>query len=136
MGGWGKMLSLLTRRAARPTSVCLARGFCQPATKITTNLVGLEVVPNAPEVLVDLYGTTLEALKDIPASAEYRINVEKITNYRLKVVTDEPTIDAIESVMGLQVEEMIDEAKDELELIPRMAEWKAWEDEVPDVNEE
>jgi len=28
---------------------------------------------------------TLESLKSFPATAEYRINVEKVTNYRLKV---------------------------------------------------
>jgi len=92
--------------------------------------VGLDVVPNAPEVLSGLYATTLESIQAIPASAEYRVNVEKITNYRLKVVTEGESIDAIETVMGLQVEEMIVEAEKEISLIPQMAEWKPWEAEV------
>jgi len=35
--------------------VPLSRAFCAPATKLTTNLVGLAVVPNASEVLTGLY---------------------------------------------------------------------------------
>merc|ERR1711990_931225 len=78
--------------------------FCTAASvKATTNLVGLDVVPNAPEVLSGLYAQTLDSLKTIPSTAEYRINVEKVTNYRLKVVTEKQSIDDIENTVGLQV---------------------------------
>merc|ERR1712216_559311 len=119
------MLSSFSRRAVGSSA---RRLLCSASNvKVTTNIVGLDVVADAPEQLTDLYAKTLEELKTIPASAEYRKNVEKITNYRLKVVQDKAEIDAIESVMGLQVEEMIVEAKDELTLIPQMLEWKPWE---------
>merc|ERR1740130_1290649 len=101
--------------------------------KATTNLVGLDVVPNAPEVLSTLYTQQLEDLKAIPSTAEYRINVEKIANYRLKLVAEKDSTDvdaainAVEAEVGLQVEEMIKEAEAELRLIPKMAEWKPWE---------
>merc|ERR1712216_627339 len=125
------------RMFARSVPACRALAtraqFCTASVKATTNLVGLDVVPNAPEILADLYTKTLEEVQSIPKTSEYRVNVEKITNYRLKVVNDKGEIDAIESVLGLQVEEMINEAKDELNLIPKMLEWKPWEDTTPDV---
>merc|ERR1712178_178511 len=127
MGLPAGMLSGALRRSA---GVRVFRGLhstAPTAAKATTNLVGLAVEPNAPAILKDLYAKTLEDLKAIPSSAEYRINVEKITNYRLKVVEAGPDIDSIEAEVGVQVEEMIVEAKDELSLIPQMTEWAPWD---------
>lgn len=46
------MLAALTcKRAVVP----LSRVACARSVKVTTNLVGLDVVPNAPEVLTGLY---------------------------------------------------------------------------------
>lgn len=120
------MLSAFSRRAIIPGTRAF-RSSTPAAQKVTTNLVGLEVVPNAPEVLTELYTKILEEVKILPASAEYRINVEKLSKYRLKVVSEKAEIDAIESEVGLQVEEMIVEVQKELKLIPQMAEWKPWE---------
>merc|ERR1711871_427165 len=122
----------IEKMLARSVRVAFLAGrpsFCTAASsvKATTNLVGLEVQKDAPKVLTELYAKTLEDVKALPADAEYRVNVEKITNYRLKVVQEKELIDDIESVMGLQVEEMIVEAEDELKLIPQMLDWKPWE---------
>jgi hypothetical protein len=58
----------------------------------------------------------------IPADAVYRQNVEKYTKYRLTVCEAETDLETIErKVMQGQVEELIDQAKDELSLIPKMA---------------
>lgn len=54
--------------------------------KRTTGIVGLNVVPNAKEVLTKLYEKTLNDIKIIPAGVPYRTEVESFTNYRLGVV--------------------------------------------------
>jgi len=55
------------------------------ANKGSTGIVGLDVVPNAREVLISLYQQTLQAVQPIPESAVYRKSVEALTQHRLKV---------------------------------------------------
>jgi len=45
--------------------------------KTSTGLVGLAVDANGRETLLDLSAKIMEAVKPIPASSQYRINVEK-----------------------------------------------------------
>lgn len=67
-------------------------------------------------------------MKDLPKSAAYRTNVEKITNYRLGVVSENEDTEKIEAILNIgQVQEIIEQAENELELIPHMADWKPWE---------
>ncbi|BBN17630.1 NADH dehydrogenase (ubiquinone) 1 alpha subcomplex subunit 5 [Marchantia polymorpha subsp. ruderalis] len=96
--------------------------------KETTGIVGLPVVPNAREVLIGLYRKTLDAVQPIPESAQYRKTVEEITQHRLAICNEEEDWKEIEKRVGNgQVEQLIQQAKDELTLIPKMAEWKPWE---------
>lgn len=75
-----------------------------------------------------LYENTLEELKELPADATYRVNVEKITKYRLSVVQDSEDIDVIEAKLNIgQIPEIIEQAQDELDLIPHMKQWKPWQ---------
>lgn len=70
---------------------------------------------------------TLAAVQELPESAAYRRNVESITKHRLKIIAEEEDCDKIENMLGIgQIEEVIEQAKDELELIPHMAEWEPW----------
>lgn len=81
-----------------------------------------------PQTLTDLYAQTLAALKAVPADAAYRVNVEKITHYRMQVVSASEDVDAIESALDVgQMPEIIEQAQDELDLIPYMLEWKPWQ---------
>lgn len=109
----------------------LVRRFAGPLlakVKESTGLVGLEVVPNAREVLISLYNQTLKDVDTIPESAHYRKAVEKFTNFRLQVCQEEEDWDKIEErIQCGQVEELIVQAKDELQLISKMKEWKPWE---------
>jgi NADH dehydrogenase (ubiquinone) 1 alpha subcomplex subunit 5 len=67
-------------------------------------------------------------VKEIPADAAYRVNVEKITQHRLSIVDGSEDIADVEEKLGIgQLEEVIEIAQDELRLIPHMAEWKPWE---------
>ncbi|XP_061375374.1 probable NADH dehydrogenase [ubiquinone] 1 alpha subcomplex subunit 5, mitochondrial [Gastrolobium bilobum] len=99
--------------------------------KQTTGIVGLDVVPNAREVLIGLYDKTLNEIKKVPEDEGYRKAVESFTSHRLKVCRDEEDWEAIENRLGCgQVEELIEEAQDELKLISYMIEWDPWG--VPD----
>lgn len=89
--------------------------------KETTGIVGLEVVPNAREVLIDLYTKTLKEIKAVPEDEGYRKAVESFTSHRLKVCQEEKDWELIERKLGCgQVEELIEEAQDELTLIGKM----------------
>ncbi|GAA0158184.1 oxidoreductase [Lithospermum erythrorhizon] len=99
--------------------------------KETTGIVGLEVVPNARDVLIDLYSKTLKEIKAVPSDEGYRKAVEKFTSHRLQVCKEESDLDLIEKRLGCgQVEELIEEAQDELKLLSHMIEWDPWG--VPD----
>ncbi len=54
--------------------------------KGTTGIVGLDVVPNAKEVLTKLYEKTLSDIKIIPEGVAYRTEVERFTRHRLSIV--------------------------------------------------
>ncbi|KAI8029288.1 hypothetical protein LOK49_LG01G01565 [Camellia lanceoleosa] len=99
--------------------------------KETTGIVGLEVVPNAREVLISLYSKTLKEIQAVPEDEGYRKAVESFTRHRLKVCQEEDDWEIIEKRLASgQVEELIEEAQDELKLIAKMIEWDPWG--VPD----
>jgi len=151
--------------------------------KKSTGIAGLDVVPNAREVLIKLYTKALNDVKIMPEHVVYRQVVEEFTSFRLEIVkrhedvsaqetgTDgerggvlraaapqqrrsllpaaskltslthspspslpltttslPPQIYEIEKEIACgQVEELIEMAKSELELIPLYASWKMWE---------
>ncbi|CAM6095098.1 unnamed protein product [Calypogeia fissa] len=96
--------------------------------KESTGITGLRVEPNAREVLIGLYNKTLDIVQTIPETAQYRKTVEEISRHRLKVVEESKDWEEIEAKLAAgQVEQIIEQAKDELLLIPKMAEWKPWE---------
>ncbi|KAJ1785343.1 hypothetical protein LPJ62_004270, partial [Coemansia sp. RSA 2167] len=107
----------------------LARVLFQASQKVTTGIVGLPVNPAARTQLIGLYKQTLDELKaKIPEKAVYRQSVEAITTYRLKVVEENEDPSLIEKLINSgQVEELVGQAEDEIQLIAKMAEWKAWE---------
>ncbi|KAI5559702.1 hypothetical protein BDE02_17G130300 [Populus trichocarpa] len=102
--------------------------------KQTTGIVGLDVVPNARAVLINLYTKTLKEIKAVPEDEGYRKAVETFTKHRLTVCEEEEEWEKIEERIGCgQVEELIEEAQDELKLIGKMIEWDPWG--VPDDHE-
>lgn len=81
------MLPFLSRSACNCVSAVARRGaHGVAAVKGTTGIVGLDVVPNAKEVLTKLYEKTLSDIKIIPEGVPYRAEVERFTRYRLSVV--------------------------------------------------
>ncbi|CAI5716791.1 unnamed protein product [Hyaloperonospora brassicae] len=101
-------------------------------TKTSTGLVGLSVNPNARQDLVKLYRRTLDELKILPPEAKnYRNAVEQITNFRLNVVETNDDENVIERTINCgQLEELIEQAEDELSVIPVYIEHKLWESPI------
>ena len=96
--------------------------------KQTTGIVGLEVIPNGRQVLGDLVRKVLFGVRaSIPEDAGYRKVVEQTYEHRLAIIEANEDPAAIEAKIGSgQLEELVAQAKDELGLIPKMAEWKPW----------
>jgi NADH dehydrogenase (ubiquinone) 1 alpha subcomplex subunit 5 len=91
------------------------------AVKQTTGIVGLEVEPKAREVLIGLYTRALNEIKAVPEDEGYRKAVESFTRHRLQICQEEEDWKRIEDRIGCgQVEELIEEAQDELKLIGKM----------------
>ncbi|KAJ2734465.1 hypothetical protein H4S06_006751, partial [Coemansia sp. BCRC 34490] len=79
--------------------------------------------------LIQLYKTTLDELKaKLPEKAVYRQSVEALTTRRLRIAEENEDVAKIEEFVDAgQIEELISQAQDEIKLISKMAEWKAWE---------
>jgi NADH dehydrogenase (ubiquinone) 1 alpha subcomplex subunit 5 len=78
--------------------------------------------------LIQTYNTTLEALTRIPSTAVYRQATESLTQQRLSIVESTENIEEIESKINVgQIEEVIIQAEEELKLVAKIEEWKAWE---------
>lgn len=71
-------------------------------------------------------------MKVIPEDAVYRKHVEKIIEYRMGIVNENEDIARIEATLNIgQIAEVIEQAENELELIPEMAKWSPYELKEP-----
>ena len=100
---------------------------------------------NAVSKVVELNQSLLDkmAQSDMPESAQYRINVTKIANFRISVCNEnlnDP--EKVEELVACgQVEELVEQAKDEHEVMDMYLEKRYWElvgsssadDDEPDV---
>ncbi|KAI9445273.1 ETC complex I subunit conserved region-domain-containing protein [Lactarius indigo] len=105
------------------------RPLLQQASKLSTGVYGLAVHPNPLPELTRTYESTLTALSSIPEHAAYRQGTESLTLRKLKIVQDaKGDVAEVEKQLDEgQIEQAIEIAKDELNLVAKMAEWKAWE---------
>ena len=106
----------------------LTRPLLQHALKASTGLTGIKVHPNPLPTLIETYQTTLARVSEIPESSIYRQSVEALTQRKLKIVQDAKgdVAAAEEALDDGQIEEAIDIAQDELSLVGKMIEWKAY----------
>jgi NADH dehydrogenase (ubiquinone) 1 alpha subcomplex subunit 5 len=97
-------------------------------SKISTGIHGLAVHPNPLPELIKTYESTLTALTSIPEHAAYRQGAEALTSKKLKIVQDaNGDIAEVERQLDEgQIEQAIAIANDELGLVGKMAEWKAY----------
>lgn len=96
--------------------------------KTTTGIVGLDVQPEAKRILSTIYAKTLQQLEQFPKDSEYRRVVDDLTRERLAHVDGNDSAANIEAAIGAgQIEELIQQAEDELNLIPVLLEERVWE---------
>ncbi|XP_031628313.1 NADH dehydrogenase [ubiquinone] 1 alpha subcomplex subunit 5 [Contarinia nasturtii] len=96
--------------------------------KLSTGLTGLVVSKNPHHQLASLYGKTLRALAQMPETAAYRVNTEKIIRERAHIVATTQNAIDIEKKIGCgQIEELIVQAENELLLSRKFLSWKPWE---------
>ncbi|KAF9531957.1 NADH2 dehydrogenase [Crepidotus variabilis] len=107
----------------------LTRPLFRQALKSSTGITGLAVHPNPLPELIKTYESTLSALSTIPQSSVYRQGVEALTRHKLSIVkgVNGDIQQAETQLKEGQIEESLDIASDELSLVAKMAEWKAWE---------
>jgi NADH dehydrogenase (ubiquinone) 1 alpha subcomplex subunit 5 len=111
-------------------SIPLARRSLSTVTKTTTGLVGLPVHPDPIPALISANKAVLTRLTEIPADAGYRINAEKVANFRIaKAEESAGDIDAVEKAVACgQIEELIVQAEDEMEVVEMYIRERLWED--------
>ena len=99
------------------------------SSKGTTGLVGLEVLPSGRETLENSVEAVLSAVKRlIPESAGYRKIIEATYEHRMSIIRNANNVADIERKIGSgQIEELVAQARDELNLIPHMVVWKPWD---------
>ncbi|KAH9258482.1 hypothetical protein BASA81_002810 [Batrachochytrium salamandrivorans] len=87
-----------------------------PRFKHSTGLVGLEVDHFAREKLLVIYQQTLDEVKHL--NDDFKHEVIALTEYRLSVCQKLEDPEEIENeIQSGQIEELLDEAKDELHLV-------------------
>jgi NADH dehydrogenase (ubiquinone) 1 alpha subcomplex subunit 5 len=98
------------------------------ASKLSTGIYGLAVHPNPLPELTKTYESTLAVLSSIPEHAAYRQGAEALTSRRLKIVQDaNGDVAQVEKQLDEgQIEQAILIAEDELGLVSKMKEWKAY----------
>ena len=96
-------------------------------SKLSTGIYGLAVHPNPLPELTKTYESTLTALSSIPEHAAYRQGTESLILRKLKIVQDASgDIAQVEKQLDEgEIEQAIEIAKDELNLVAMMTEWKA-----------
>ncbi len=86
--------------------------------KVSSYITGVPVIPNGREVLIGLYQETLRLLSGYENNA-LNNSLRQWTEYRLRIVERCSNIAEVEEKMdfGSQIEEMIDDAEQELDLL-------------------
>ncbi|GBF95948.1 NADH:ubiquinone oxidoreductase 18 kDa subunit [Raphidocelis subcapitata] len=89
------------------------------------DLLGREA--DARGTLASLLQQLRDAVGALPADADYRRAIEATVAYRLKVLEANDSDAAVEEVLDAHLEELILEAREEINLVPIMAEQKPWD---------
>ncbi|CCM01955.1 uncharacterized protein FIBRA_04028 [Fibroporia radiculosa] len=107
----------------------LTRPLFSQFRKTTTGITGLSVHHDPLPELTRIYQSTLTQLSSIPETSIYRQGVEALTQRKLQIVQNsDGSIEEVEKQLDEgHIEESIDIATDELSLVSKMIEWKAWE---------
>jgi NADH dehydrogenase (ubiquinone) 1 alpha subcomplex subunit 5 len=102
---------------------CSNAGYCVQ--------VGLPADPDAVSKIITGYQALLDrmAASDLPETAQYRVDIEKISRYRIKMAMENPDDpDLVEDLcQGGQVEELVEQSKDEMIVLDMYLKERLWE---------
>ena len=99
-----------------------------PPPSSTTDATSLTTLPFISLVCLATPTPRPNTQQGLPTDAPYRINVEKLYNYRLQLCETHQDVVKVESALGLgNIEEVISMGYDELNLIPQYIELKMHE---------
>jgi NADH dehydrogenase (ubiquinone) 1 alpha subcomplex subunit 5 len=104
-------------------SLTAAASWRPLSSKATTGLVGVPVVDNGRDVLLDVSQRVLDLVsRHVPETAHYRRQVEAVYGRRVEACKAHESVEGVEAALGEgQVEELIRMAEEEVKLIPKMA---------------
>lgn len=96
--------------------------------KTSTGLVGIEVQPEARDVLIALYTKIAQELAKLPKDYAYRVDNELYIQQRMAILLEETDpIRLEEEIDSGQLEVLIEEAESELHhTLPTLLELKPW----------
>lgn len=98
------------------------------SVKTTTGIVGLPYDPKARETLTANLIKIKELMTElVPETAYYRQKTVKDVDDKLQLLKEYENDEALEEVLGFQLEQVISMTEDEIKLIPFMAEQKPWD---------
>ncbi|KAG9510564.1 putative NADH dehydrogenase [ubiquinone] 1 alpha subcomplex subunit 5, partial [Fragariocoptes setiger] len=107
-------------------------------TKLTTGITGLLPSAEPHRELLRVYSKLMRALSVLPEESKYRKHTEPIIKNRINIVETTLDVEQLEDKINCgQVEELIEQAKDELSLAKSMAKWRPWRplDNMPPENQ-
>ena len=126
-----QLLPSSLRALSQPT---LQRGYADlnlqdPAT--FKKFIGIEdalgVYADPRAELTDLLQQLMAQLSTLPEDSDYRRATEATAQYRLKVLEQNDSNQAVEEVLDAHMEELMLEAREEMSLVPLMSsECKVW----------
>lgn len=124
-------VALRASTSASLTTRSYSTSHISRATKMTTGIAGLPVVPNAREVLISLYIRTIEQANAYTSAGgrNYNDQITILSKYRLDICEQNDQDATIENLIQCgQMEELILQAEEELELLTVVnTEFKPWE---------
>ena len=98
------------------------------ALKKTTGLTGLAVAKYGHRDLGRLYTKIIGVLETMPNESSYRQHTEKLIREKNDILQQNKAVAVVEEKINCgQIEELILQAKNELQLAQDMATWKPWE---------
>jgi NADH dehydrogenase (ubiquinone) 1 alpha subcomplex subunit 5 len=94
--------------------------------KASTGITGLAVHPDPLPELLSTYKSTLSVISTFPQESVYRQATEALLKHRTAIVEKAAgDVAAVEKELDAgQIEQVLDVAKDELQLAGKMFEWK------------
>lgn len=94
--------------------------------KASTGITGLAVHPDPLPALRSVYTATLSSLSSIPSTSVYRQATEALTKHRLSAVEGaNGDVSKVEAQLEKQVEQILEEAQGEQQLVSKVVEWKS-----------